>query len=353
MAIKLQYAFNENKEPVSITCETVQSGTGQIYHCPDPYCTEQVIPKKGEIRQHHFSHKSNSNCYGAETSLHLLAKEAILSMKTLRLPECSFYPHEYFSYYIKDMRKAEETLGFVLPETFYQEWDFNLIFAEYYQIGPTLPNLFNSTRINLANYSILIETYEGKIKPDLQLVSKEDPIRKLAIEVRVTHKVEAKKRELVEANNLALLEIDLSKFHQKNRYFSLEEVVQLIEENPYKMHWINISRKEELIRRKKPEVLALFYSTLKKVKGVYELLIKNRRFNDYSFLVNEGMNLPKNYWEGLDLDLDESTKRIVKNEALMKIFISKFKTDSFGDKNVSKLEEYQWGNGAGSPPYMD
>ena len=81
------------------------------------------------------------------------------------------------------------------------------------------------------------------------------------------------------------------------------------------------------------------------------LHIKHERFNDYPFLFYEGKNLPKNYWQ--DLDLDEPTQRIVQNEGLMKIFIFRLRTDSFKDNNKSNLEEYNWRKAAGSPTYLD
>src|SRR5690606_34630822 len=99
MAIKLQYALNDKKESISIDNPKVKSGEDQIYYCPDPYCKERVNPKKGQKRQHHFSHKAGSNCFGPETSLHLLAKEVIASMEFFYLPNFYLYPHDFYSYF--------------------------------------------------------------------------------------------------------------------------------------------------------------------------------------------------------------------------------------------------------------
>ena len=126
MSVKLQYALDENRDPISIENDDVYSGSH--YFCPDPYCQEHVIPKKGKKRQHHFSHKSNSNCYGPETSLHFLAKEAISSMDSFTLPEYSLYPHDYYSFYGKEIKALEEKVGFSLTQEIYQDWSFDSLF---------------------------------------------------------------------------------------------------------------------------------------------------------------------------------------------------------------------------------
>jgi competence CoiA-like predicted nuclease len=99
MVVKLQYAMDTNGKSISFDDPEVKSGQGQEFTCPDPYCNIKVQPKKGEVRQNHFAHKCGSNCYGLETSLHLMAKEAFLSMKTFRLPIYFISPREYHMYY--------------------------------------------------------------------------------------------------------------------------------------------------------------------------------------------------------------------------------------------------------------
>ena len=57
-------ALNKTFEIVDID-EAIK---GNIYACIS--CQKDLIPRKGEIRAHHFAHKANYECkYGIETSL--------------------------------------------------------------------------------------------------------------------------------------------------------------------------------------------------------------------------------------------------------------------------------------------
>lgn len=58
------------------------------YYCFD--CNTLLIPKKGKIKNHHFSHKSNLQCRG-ETSEHLYGKELISKNKTFLPSNCFAY----------------------------------------------------------------------------------------------------------------------------------------------------------------------------------------------------------------------------------------------------------------------
>ena len=54
--LKTPYGKNENGVYVKAT-EAIK---GNTYYCPN--CNQALITKKGEIRQHHFSHKPNESC---------------------------------------------------------------------------------------------------------------------------------------------------------------------------------------------------------------------------------------------------------------------------------------------------
>ena len=63
---------------------------GILNDCLCPNCGEVVIPKRGAILSHHFSHKPSSNCgasTASETALHMYAKKIIANMKSVVLPD--------------------------------------------------------------------------------------------------------------------------------------------------------------------------------------------------------------------------------------------------------------------------
>lgn len=327
MAVKLQYAMDTNGKSISIDDSEVKSGQGQEFTCPDPYCDIKVNPKKGEDRQHHFAHKSGSNCYGLETSLHLMAKEAFLFMKTFRLPIYFFSPREYYTYYSEEIREIEKTIGFPLPKEVYEGWNFDSLFRPVYSTPP----LFTSKDIELSDYTILIENHQGKIKPDLKLVSKRNPEKQLLIEVAVTHKIDKNKEDYIKNNNLALLEIDLSSFHTKGTIFSKAEVINILKENHHQARWRNISRKTELVQLKKKEILQIIEEKLILIKKVYETIVEDYFKPNVKYLGNEPLG---DIEKEMNIYPGDPEYPIIKSHMLLRLFLSKFK-----EGNIYKSEE--------------
>lgn len=73
------------KEKKLIHISEVSSGAS--CECTCPCCGEHLIARKGEIKIHHFAHKSNAVCEGVfETAIHLLAKEILIEHKELYTP---------------------------------------------------------------------------------------------------------------------------------------------------------------------------------------------------------------------------------------------------------------------------
>ena len=70
--IKYSYALKDNK---IFHINEVKKGDKQKYLCIS--CGNQLIPRKGEMKQHHFAHKQKQNC-SPETYLHKLAKEKFI-----------------------------------------------------------------------------------------------------------------------------------------------------------------------------------------------------------------------------------------------------------------------------------
>ena len=49
--------------------------TGEKYLCPG--CSKDMVPRKGDIKRHHFAHKASQDRCDSDNALHETAKEAI------------------------------------------------------------------------------------------------------------------------------------------------------------------------------------------------------------------------------------------------------------------------------------
>ena len=213
MPIKLHYARTEEGELIEIDHPKVKSREQQIYFCPDPNCTSRVTPKKGEIRQHHFAHKQNKGgCFGFETSLHLLAKDILQESDEIEIPGISLSPNLIFNYFEKEIREIERKYSFFLPKKIYQDQTFNILFKKK-------PSIFGNRQQNLQEFDIEVEKKLCKIRPDLTLISKDNPTKKLHLEIAVTHFVNDLKSEYIKENNWSLIEFDFSEHYHRDRDF--------------------------------------------------------------------------------------------------------------------------------------
>jgi hypothetical protein len=61
---------------------------GEKCNCICSVCKSPLVAKHGDFNEHHFSHKSKSNCQG-ETLAHLKAKEIISKSKYLQFPDAA------------------------------------------------------------------------------------------------------------------------------------------------------------------------------------------------------------------------------------------------------------------------
>lgn len=74
MQLKYRYALDENGKRIRIDDINPEERSNHSYKCI--ICGEPLIAKMGNIKVHHFAHKSNVACDG-ETYLHQLAKQLI------------------------------------------------------------------------------------------------------------------------------------------------------------------------------------------------------------------------------------------------------------------------------------
>ncbi len=157
MSALLTYAKNEHGQLVHV--DSVLKGSACKCTCPN--CNKPLDAKNGgSIREHHFAHSHGNICEGAyETTLHLLAKEVLLSTGKLMLP-------------ISEDRDMPSGLV-VLHDLKKEEWDTQYGF-----------------------------------KPDVEGFM--DNGERIMIEFFVSHKIPKKKRDVIIENNLKCVEIDLN-----------------------------------------------------------------------------------------------------------------------------------------------
>ena len=151
--IELSYGMLDGE---LIHISEVKSGLAE--NCLCPKCGSFLVAKKGDIRKHHFAHYNFENCLGAqETAIHLLAKEILLQEKCVSL------------------------VSSATTDT------HNLL-------------RFNKLSIEVRGHGLVFDAVGyGEVND-------------LAIEIKVTHEVDSRKREIVVNNGIRMIEIDLSEF---------------------------------------------------------------------------------------------------------------------------------------------
>lgn len=165
----LRYAFDKEKKLVSI--DSVDRGLA--CNCTCPSCNGILIAKKGEFNEYHFAHQSVECKYAAETTLHLLAKEVLTEMNTLKLPLLRV-----------TSKHSKKSLKF---------YENKVICFDFVFIEKTIENI-RPDAIVYAN--------------DFPSETEKTPI---LVEFCVTHLVDEVKMEKIESLNLFCIEIKLPK----------------------------------------------------------------------------------------------------------------------------------------------
>lgn len=163
----------------------VDSGIQQ--NCLCPKCGSILIAKKGDIRKHHFAHYNYENCQGAqETALHLLAKEIIYQEKSVGVPDQNLNANiiKFFDHVSLEVRE----LGLVFDALGYSDYE------------------------------------------------------KLAIEIKVTHEIDNRKKQIVIDNDIQMIEIDLSGYLNGDQ--NREEITDAVI-NSAPRYWINELTEQE------------------------------------------------------------------------------------------------------------
>lgn len=162
--------------------------SGLDCNCSCPHCGSQLIAKKGNIRTHHFAHYESLDCeHGAETAIHLLAKEIIAERKIIQVP--AIYNHEISN---DDNQHTHSSSEFV-PSKLIQLTD------------------------------VQVETKMIGYQPDL--TAQQENEEWLDIEIKVTHEVDFDKSVAQAERQREMLEIDLSKL---SRTASRQEITEAV-----------------------------------------------------------------------------------------------------------------------------
>lgn len=184
--LKLFYAL---KQGVLTHVRDVVSGSK--CNCVCPACNEKLIARKGSLRQHHFAHASGSECsYGAETALHLAAKQVLEQRMEIYLPEVEVWFYSPRASYI-------------------------LTPAKMYNLN-----------------KVALEKRVGQIIPDVIGYVEGEP---LLIEIRVTHKVSYEKAQHIKKLKLSAVEIDLS---NTSRELEIKDIESSVIETEKGKKWI-------------------------------------------------------------------------------------------------------------------
>ena len=174
--IKVPYGIRNGK---SLHITEVENGLG--CNCVCIGCGTTLIAKTNH-KTPHFAHYSSEQCeHALETSLHLIAKEIIVSSGGLFLPALQFMPPVN----ITESKKI-------------------------YLEQPRLYNLDSAVK----------EIDMGSIVPDILVDSQG---MQILVEIYVTHKVDEAKLKKIRGLDISAIEIDLSKC---SREFSREELKQ-------------------------------------------------------------------------------------------------------------------------------
>ena len=160
---QLVYAMDSKNQLVYI--EDVDKGLA--CNCTCPACHARLIAKKGKIKLHHFAHHDCKPCaYGAETTLHLAAKDILNKAKKMYLPE-----------------RTIKIAG-----------------REFHADG----GFINIEKVELEKRY----TQDGVIIPDVVITRNNG--KKLFVEIFVTHKVDLDKLDKIKDRHISAIEIDLS-----------------------------------------------------------------------------------------------------------------------------------------------
>lgn len=204
MTSTLQVPFGRRADGRLVEVAEVERGLACACTCPG--CGEPLLAKKGEVNVQHFAHQSGSDCAtGAETALHLAAKQLVADKRWLRLPALEVYAS-----------RRDPELGLFEARKWFgadDAWRFDRVALEQ-TVGPVRPDALG-----------FIENVGH------------------AIEIRVTHEVDEPKQKQLALLRLPSIEVDLSSV--VGRVFTFEVLEALVIDSVEHKRWLYHPRQAE------------------------------------------------------------------------------------------------------------
>ncbi|WP_299466556.1 competence protein CoiA family protein [uncultured Microscilla sp.] len=206
--VKLPFAQNPDGRMVHIS----EVPNGLACDCICPKCQTSLVAKKGKKMQHHFAHEGRGSCKGAvESALHKAAKQVLAEGHVIHLPE----------YWCTIQGFGNQKL-------------FNEIVWEYQKVAQEQQ----------------IKECGEHVVADVVL---KDGKRKLIIEIAVTHPIDEEKAGKIRKMNLSVVEIDLKQ--HLDTIHNFDDLKKILIDKLHNKTWIHSSKKEELILKKRQELI--------------------------------------------------------------------------------------------------
>lgn len=192
----LRIPFGRASNGRLVDVHMVSRGLACGCHCPG--CGAPLLAKKGEVLSPHFAHAAGADCAGgAETALHLAAKQVLLDAMQIRLPALTV-----------EVSRNDPVCGLYSASRTYhepKEWYFDIVEAE---------------------------AVVGSLRPDI--TGMVNGVR-CAVEIHVTHAVDAFKQEALRRAELPCIEVHLADL--LGQVWSLEQLAQQVVERLDNKSW--------------------------------------------------------------------------------------------------------------------
>ena len=173
---------------------------GKACNCVCPGCKMPLVARKGHVRVKHFGHEADTECrHGAETALHMAAKQLVAELHWINLPQLS----------VTVCRNDPEYGRFEAV-------------ANYHDI--------KQWRFQSAQAEVALES----IRPDV--IGLGEGGEKYAVEIYVTHKVDEIKANYIHSIQLPCIEINLQDLIGK--LISFEDLAAHLQRNLSSKLWI-------------------------------------------------------------------------------------------------------------------
>ena len=190
----IEYQFAENSLGNRIDINNINNSNEEKYFCIS--CKQELVPRLGNIRAHHFYHKNPVYNCSKETYLHELGKK---------------------TFYETYLQCLYEKTPFYICSSLFNEFSSVCNYFEVFKSKKCIMN--NINKINLTKYFINIEMEKNQenYRPDITLINNLG--ERIFIEIAVTHPCEEEK---IKSKN-KIIEITIKKETDINKI--LERII--------------------------------------------------------------------------------------------------------------------------------